>query len=45
MARIVHGEEMRARVEEKEAEWKEWLVKFGLWGNDRDEDANYLRYR
>ena len=45
LARIRHGEEMRARVKDKEAGWREWLHRFGLWGEDRDEDANYLRYR
>ena len=45
LARIKHGEEMRAKVAEKEDGWKEWLLRFGLWGDDRDEDANYLRYR
>ena len=45
LARIRHGEEMTAKVADKEAGWRDWLVKFGLWGADRDEDANYLRYR
>lgn len=32
-------------VQQKDDDWREWLQKFGLWGDDRGEDANYLRYR
>ena len=36
---------MNIPVADKEDGWREWLRGFGLWGEDRGEEANYLRYR
>ena len=45
LAKIQHGEEMRAVIKDKEEGWESWLVRAGLWGEDRGIEGNYLRYR
>ena len=45
LARVQQGSNMSDPVPDKEEGWEGWLREWGLWGEEKSEEANYLRYR